>query len=614
MSKVSQENPKILGISCFYHDASAVLLTGSQIFAAAQEERFTRKKFDNSFPVNSIKYCLKAAKIEPQDLDIVAFYEEPYVKLDRLIESQTFFAPLKFIRNYKRIKHWLGNKFNIEQYVKKTLPAFKGQLCFYHHHLSHAASAFYPSPFNRASILTVDGIGEWACSSISIGEGNKLDLKYEQRFPHSVGLLYSAFTQYIGFKVDSGEYKLMGLAPYGKPIYVDKIKDNLVKVNSDGSIVLNTKYFDFMAGSRMINEKFENLFGGPTKIPDTPITQKEMDIASSIQSVTEEILIKMVDYVVQKTGIRNLCIAGGVGLNCVANGKILRSGLIDRLWIQPASGDSGGALGAALLAKYYHFHLPRNTDEKNDMQRGSLLGVQYSSKDIENTLKTYGFIYKELSEESWETVIADQIADGKIVGMFQGPMEYGPRALGGRSILGDPRSHDMQKMMNLKIKFRESFRPFAPMVLNEKANEWFDLDTESPYMLLTAGVKEEKRKQLTSEENDLWGIEKLNVIRSDIPAVTHVDYSARVQTVSSSSNPKTYRLLKAFEKKTRCPVLINTSFNIRGEPIVCTPFDALKCFMNTEIDILVLENYILFKNEQPNILKDQNFKSSFKPD
>ena len=611
---INQNAPYILGISCFYHDASAVLLTGDNIIAAAQEERFTRKKFDNSFPIHSIKYCLKTAQIEPKNLNCIAFYEEPYVKLDRLIETQTFYNHYHFIRNYKRIKHWISSKLNVEQKIHKILPTFKGKLYFYHHHLSHAASAFFPSPFKRATILTVDGIGEWACSSISVGEGNQLDLRYEQRFPHSVGMLYSAFTQYIGFKVDSGEYKLMGLAPYGKPIYVDKIKEHLVKINSDGSIVLDTDYFDFMVGSRMISDKFENLFGGPAKTPDTPMTQKEMDIACSIQCVTEEILKNMVEFAVQSTGINDLCIAGGVGLNCVANGKILRSGLVNRLWVQPSSGDSGGALGAAYLAAYSHYQLPRDSDEKYDRQQGSLLGIQYGLKDIKKTLKALGFIYKELTEESWEYEIAKVIAEGNVVGLFQGRMEFGPRALGARSILGDPRRNEMQKLMNLKIKYRESFRPFAPMVLEEKVNEWFDFDYESPYMLLTAEVKEEKRKNLSAEQENFWGIEKLNVHRSHIPAVTHVDYSARVQTVTSRSNPKTYRLLKAFEEKTGCPILINTSFNIRGEPIVCSPFDALKCFMNTEMDVLVLENFILLKNDQPKILKDQNYKNGFDPD
>jgi carbamoyltransferase len=604
----------ILGISCFYHDSSAVLLIGDKIIAAVQEERFTRKKFDNSFPEKAIKYCLKSAHIKQADIDCIAFYEEPYVKLDRIIETQAFFAPLKILSNYKRIRNWIRNKLNVENQINKYLPAFTGTLIFYHHHLSHAASAFFPSQFKQATILTIDGVGEWACASIARGEGSEIEMISEQRFPHSVGLLYSAFTQYIGFKVDSGEYKLMGLAPYGNPIYADKIKEFLVDINPDGSIKLNTNYFNFMVGNKMINNNFEELFGGPSRKPDMPISQKEMDIASSIQNVTEEIILKMVDYSVSLTGIRNLCIAGGVALNCVANGKILRSKLIDDLWIQPASGDSGGALGAAYLAAYEHYQIKRDLDRQIDRQRNSLLGMKYTSAEIEKNLNSYGFISEKLCEEDWSVKIAKHIATGKIVGMFQGQMEYGPRALGNRSILGDPRHSEMQKVMNLKIKYRESFRPFAPMVLNEKVKEWFDIESESPYMLLTADVKKDKRKISDHKQDKLWGIEKLNEIRSDIPAVTHIDYSARIQTVTSESNPKIYQLLKAFDEITNCPILVNTSFNIRGEPIVCTPFDALKCFMNTEMDVLVMEDYILLKKDQGDILKDQNFKSSFDPD
>lgn len=601
----------ILGLSFYYHDSAAALLCKNEIVAAAQEERFTRKKFDNRFPVNAISFCLREGKIKENDIDLIAFYEEPYLKLDRIIETYSFYSSFNFIKNTRKIKKWIDDKFFIERDIISFLPDFKGDIIFFPHHLSHAASAFYPSPFKDAVILTIDGVGEWGCSVISIGRGNEIEMLQEQRFPHSVGLLYSAFTQYIGFKVDSGEYKLMGLAPYGNPVYTDRIKDNLVEINEDGSIRLKTKYFDFMTGRKMINKKFCDLFEGKPRTPEGPITQKEMDIARSIQSVTEEILLKMVHYAVKITGIKKVCMAGGVALNCVANGKILCSGMIDELWIQPAAGDAGGALGAALLADYKINKIPRNTENKCDKQKGSLLGPSFKNDDIKKVLDAYGFIYELVSDEEWAKRIALLLSQGKIVALFQGKMEYGPRALGCRSILGDPRISDMQRKMNLKIKFRESFRPFAPIVKEEKAGEWFDIKVKSPYMLLVAEVNLSKRKSLTQDEQMLWGIDKLNVAMSEIPAVTHVDYSARIQTVSKDINPKIYAILSTFEEITGCPVLINTSFNIRGEPIVCTPFDALKCFMNTDIDILVLENYLLFKENQPDILRDENFKENF---
>lgn len=608
-----RQNGFILGLSCFYHDSSAVLLKGSRIIAAVQEERFTRKKFDNKFPDQSIKYCLQAGGITPSDLSVVAFYEDPVVKLDRLFSTQTIFAPLRVLQNARRIKRWMDSKFDVETYIVKGLPGFRGDICFYHHHLSHAASAFYPSIFDKATILTLDSIGEWASSTIGIGEKTEIELLKEQRFPHSIGLLYSAFTQYIGFKVDSGEYKLMGLAPYGKPVFSNLIKDHLVKIAEDGSIVLNTDYFDFMTGNRMTNERFHELFGGEPRKPDNPITYKDMDIAASIQQVVEEILIKMATQAVRLTGVRNLCMAGGVALNCVANGKILKSGLVDNLWVQPASGDCGGALGAALLAAYQHLALERHVDSV-DSQQGSLLGPSYSCQEIKKLIELYGLQYEEIEWPAMADYIAEVIAQGKVVGFFQGRMEYGPRALGARSILGDPRNPQMQRVMNLKIKFRESFRPFAPMVLKEKADQWFEMSGDSPYMLLTFPIKKDKRRVMSCEQDGLLDMDKLNIMRSEIPAVTHIDYSARVQTVDKENNPRAYEVLQAFDKKTGCPVLINTSFNVRGEPIVCTPLDALKCFVNTNMDVLAIENFILHRENQNNSLKDPDFKNHFEPD
>lgn len=607
-------NPIILGLSCFYHDASAAILCGDEIIAAAQEERFTRKKFDNRFPVHALNFCLEEAGIKADSINCIAFYEEPYLKLNRLFETQTSFSPLRIGRNTKRIEKWVNEKLFVEEHIMRVLPEFKGEVCFFSHHASHAASAFYPSPFSSAAILTVDGVGEWSCASIGRGDGNKMQVLMEQRFPHSVGLLYSAFTQYIGFKVDSGEYKLMGLAPYGDPVYIETIKKHLVKINDDGSIELNTKYFDFMTGNRMTNERFHGLFKGRPRKPSEPITQKEMDIACSVQRVTEEILLKMAAHAVKVTDIRTLCLAGGVTLNCVANGKIMRSGLIDKLWVQPAAGDAGGALGAAFLCAYERYGLERKVNGIEDKQKSSLLGPRFGDDEIKKLLDSYGFMYRKVDLPLWSEQIASMLSEGKVVGLFHGRMEYGPRALGDRSILGDPRDKDMQRRMNLKIKFRESFRPFAPIVLEERAKEWFSLDTDSPYMLLTTDVKPSKRKNLSKEEETLWGIDKLNTPRSDIPAVTHVDYSARVQTVDRDSNERVYDLLRAFERLTGCPVLINTSFNIRGEPIVCTPFDALRCFMNTNIDVLVIEDYIIKKEDQGCLLKDASFQRSFEPD
>ena len=613
MQSHSKKSPLILGISCFYHDASAALLRGNEIVAAAQEERFSRKKFDSRFPEKAAKYCLESIGISANELDCVAFYEDPFVKLDRIFETQTIFAPLKVLSNTKKICKWIKKKFQVERAIENGLPGFEGEVAFFHHHWSHASSAFYLSPFKKATILTVDGIGEWSCASIGLGEGSEVRILSEQRFPHSVGLLYSSFTQYIGFKVDSGEYKLMGLAPYGEPKYVDKIKENLIEIHDDGSVILDTDFFEFMTGSRMTSPKFHALFDGEPRKPETDISQKEMDIASSIQLVIEEIIQKMSKNAVLEAGSRNLCMAGGAALNCVANGKILRSGIVDRLWIQPASGDAGGALGAAFLAAYKKYGLLREADEKNDSQKGSFLGPEFSNGEVQKILDGYDFKYTFIEDSDWAKVVAKFVNDGLVVGLFHGRMEFGPRALGHRSIIGDPRNPEMQKKMNLKIKFRESFRPFAPMVLEEKASEWFMIkDGEtSPYMLLTTAVIENKCFPMSEYEKGLFGIEKLNVKRSEIPAVTHIDYSARIQTVSKNDNQKVYELISEFEKLSECPVLINTSFNIRGEPIVNTPFDALKVFMNTKMDILVLENFVLKKENQSEQLVDTNFKDNF---
>jgi carbamoyltransferase len=515
---------------------------------------------------------------------------------------------LKFISNFKRIRDWIKQKLPIDQLIYRRLPGFQGDIFFSHHHESHAASAFYPSPFESAAILVVDAMGEWSCSSIGQGDGNKISILKEQHFPHSVGLLYSAITQHVGFKVHSGEYKVMGLAPYGEPKFVKLIKDHLVEIKEDGSIILNTDYFDFMIGKRMTNAKMEELFNAPDRKPESPISQREMDVAKSIQVVVEEIILKMVQHAVDLTGFRNLSLAGGVALNCVANGKIQRSGLIDGLWIQPAAGDAGGALGAALLAHYKNFEKNHRKKSPSDSQKGSFLGPIFTEEEVKNVLDAYGFIYQKISGKDIFSGLTDLIIEGNVIGLFQGSMEFGPRALGARSIIGDARNPIMQRHMNKKIKYRESFRPFAPVVLVEEFSEWFEGDSETPYMLLTTQVNS---KKLIKHNDDrlLFGIEKLNVVRSEIPAVTHVDNSARVQTVDKERNSFLHELLQVVKAKTGCPVLINTSFNIRGEPIVCTPLDALRCFMNTEIDYLFIERFLLNKKQQKNQLKDDNFKN-----
>jgi carbamoyltransferase len=591
----------ILGISAYYHDSAACLVRDGRILAAAQEERFTRKKHDHRFPSSAVEFCLRRAGISASDLDHVAFYDKPLLKFERLLETYMDYAPRGLRSFMMAMPLWVREKLWIREEIGKEL-GFTGKVLFTEHHESHAASAFFPSPFESAAVLTMDGVGEWATSSYGYGKGNELHLLAELHFPHSLGLLYSAFTYYTGFRVNSGEYKVMGLAPYGEPRYVQQILDELVDLRADGSIRLNMKYFNFAAGLTMTNDEFDRLFGGPARKPESEITQRDMDLARSVQDVTEEAMLRMSRHVHKVTGERNLCLAGGVALNCVGNGRILREGPFDRVWIQPAAGDAGGSLGAALSA--WHQYLGKERDVREvcgghaDGMRGSYLGPEFESDEIEEFLLTSGANYHRLEPRDLVEVVTRLLAEEKVVGWFQGRMEFGPRALGARSILGDPRSPRMQSQMNLKIKFRESFRPFAPSVIRERVADYFEMDCDSPYMLLVAPVREHLRREMTADEEKLEGIEKLNVPRSTIPAVTHVDYSARVQTVRREDHPLYYDLLSEFERVTGCPVLINTSFNVRGEPIVCTPSDAYTCFMRTEMDCLVLGNTLLMKSEQ----------------
>ncbi len=589
----------ILGISCFYHDSAAALIKDGEIICAAQEERFTRKKHDPSFPEKAIEFCLSYGKISAKDIDIVVFYDKPFLKFERIMETIIAYAPKNFRQYIMSVPLWIKEKLWMREIIKEKLGReFKGKILFTKHHESHAGSAFYPSPFESAAILTIDGVGEWTTTSVGKGNKNKLEILYEIRFPHSLGLLYAAFTYYCGFKVNSGEYKLMGLAPYGEPIYTNLIKDNLIDIKDDGSFKLNMEYFNYCSGLTMTNSKFHKLFGGAPRIPETKIQKKHMDIAASIQKVTEEIILKMAKFAQRETGEKNLCIAGGVGLNCVANGKLLKENIFENIWIQPASGDAGGAIGSALCVWHQYLNKERKINKK-DNQKGSLLGPEFSTEEIERDLKKFNARYKQVDEEKLLEIVTDSIIKGEVVGWFSGRMEFGPRALGSRSILGDARNEEMQKKLNLKIKFRESFRPFAPSVLQENISEWFELDRESPYMLLVAKVKKEKCYPVEEDLKNKEGFEKLYIKRSQIPAVTHVDFSARIQSVDKNRFPKYYELIKKFHKKTNCPVIINTSFNVRGEPIVCTPEDAYKCFMRTNMDMLVLENFVLLKEEQP---------------
>lgn len=587
----------ILGISAFYHDSAAALLCDGEIVAAAQEERFTRKKHDPDFPKKAVEFCFDQAGITAEDVDFVAFYDKPILKFHRLLETYLAFAPVGLKSFRKAIPTWLGEKLHMKGKMTRALGCKpKNRYVFPEHHESHAASAFYPSPFEEAAIVTMDGVGEWATTSIGVGEGNKVKLIREIRFPHSLGLLYSAFTYYCGFKVNSGEYKLMGLAPYGEPKYADLIRKHLIDLREDGSYRLDLSYFNYCQGLTMTNDKFASLFGQPVRSPETDLTQFQMDVAASIQEVTEEVMLKTARYAKEVTGKDNLCLAGGVALNCVGNGVILREGPFDKIWIQPAAGDAGGALGAAQFV-WHNLLNEARTVMPADSQRGSLLGPKYESDDIQSFLDAQNVVYEKHDEQGLSDRVAELIEQENVIGWFQGPMEFGPRALGSRSIIGDARSPKMQSVMNLKIKFRESFRPFAPIVLREHASEYFDIEErhDSPYMLIVAPVKEDKRKDV---DQGLFGLDKLKQNRSVIPAVTHVDYSARLQTVDGERNPRLASMMRSFHARTGSPVLINTSFNVRGEPIVCTPEDALRCFMGTEMDVLVLENFVIRRVDQ----------------
>ncbi len=610
---------RILGISAFYHDSAAALVDSGTIVAAAQEERFSRIKHDAGYPALAIDYVLKEAGLKLSDIDYVAFYDKPFLKFERLIETYLAFAPRGFASFAKSMPVWIKDKlFQKDELIKRLKAAAPGfdwqkRLIFSEHHLSHAASAFFPSPFKDAVVLTMDGVGEWTTTSVGIGKDNDLKMVKELHFPHSLGLLYSAFTYYTGFKVNSGEYKVMGLAPYGRPIYRDLILKHLVDLKEDGSFRLDMKYFDYCTGLRMTNHHFDDLFGGPARQSETPLTQKEMDLAASVQVVTEEIVERLAASIQKETGMKNLCLAGGVALNCVANGKLLRKNIFDRIWLQPAAGDAGGALGAALAAYHLYQGKPRVVADKHDSMRGSYLGIAFSDQEIEHRLKQCGAVYERLSDDQFIQAVSDALKDEKAVGWFQGRMEFGPRALGARSIIADPRSAKMQKNLNLKVKFRESFRPFAPAVLSEDVAKWFDLDEASPYMLIVADVLKEHQIAETKEQQELFGLERLNLPRSSIPAITHVDYSARVQTVHEETNPRFYKLIDAFKKKTQCPVLVNTSFNVRGEPIVCSPEDAFKCFMGTDLDVLAIGNFVLDKTAQDPALK-LDYKNAFSLD
>ncbi len=593
----------ILGISAFYHDSAAALVVDGEIVAAAQEERFTRKKHDPEFPVNAIEYCLSEAGLRAEDLDYVGFYDKPFLKFERLLETYLAYAPQGFNSFLQAVPVWLKQKLHLRREIKRGLHGvYRKRIVFTEHHESHAASAFLPSPFEEAAIVTVDGVGEWATASYGVGQGNRIDLTHELHFPHSPGLLYSAFTYFCGFRVNSGEYKLMGLAPYGEPKYADLILEKLIDLKEDGSFRMNMSYFNYCQGLTMTSAKFDKLFGGPPRKPESPLTEREMDLAASIQQVTEEIMLRMARHVHATTGMKNLCLAGGVALNCVANGRILREGPFEQLWIQPAAGDAGGALGVALFI--WHQLLGNSRQPvMGDSQHGSYLGPANDESDIRKFLDEAGATYRFVEDEAALCEqVADLIGSDKVIGWLQGRMEFGPRALGGRSILGDARSTKMQSVMNLKIKFRESFRPFAPSVLQERVHDLFEMreNEPSPYMLLVAPVRDERRKVLTDSERQLVGVDKLKSIRSEIPAITHVDYSARVQTVDAARHGRYYKLIKSFEQQTGSPVIINTSFNVRGEPIVCTPEHAYRCFMATNMDVLVLERFILLKEEQPN--------------
>ncbi len=605
----------VLGISAFYHDSAAALLRDGKIIAAAQEERFTRKKHDAGFPHHAVEYCLHEAGISADQIDYIAFYDKPLLKFERLLETYLAFAPRGFASFRMAIPIWLREKLFLKDLLCKELKRYatdidwEGRLRFSEHHLSHAASAFFPSPFEEAAVLTMDGVGEWATTSLAIGRGNKLEVVQEIHFPHSLGLLYSAFTYYTGFKVNSGEYKVMGLAPYGEPKYAQLIFDHLIDLKEDGTFRLDQSYFNYCTGLTMTSRRFHDLFGAPPRKPDEPLEQRHMDLAASIQAVTEEVVLRLTRAIRNETGLKNLCLAGGVALNCVANGKVLRDGKFDGLWIQPAAGDAGGALGAALAIHHIHLSQDRVVDGRDQMQ-GSYLGPAFASDEIERRLTASGAKFAVLDDDALFETSAAALAQGKALGWFQDRMEFGPRALGGRSILGDARSPAMQSMLNLKVKYRESFRPFAPSVLKEDVADWFEIEGDSPYMLLVADVVQRRRRSMTADEQALFGIKKLNVPRSEIPAVTHVDYSARIQTVHADTNPRYHALITSFKRQTGCPVIVNTSFNVRGEPIVCTPEDAFRCFMGTEIETLAVGNCFLRKEDQDPALK-LNYENAF---
>ncbi len=612
---------KILGISAFYHDSAAALVVDGDVIAAAQEERFSRIKHDSSFPTKAVRFCLESQKINLKDIDSIVYYEKPLLTFERLLETYLAAAPRGGRSFIAAMQLWLKEKLFLKSELKKQFSALQKelspnskpylpQLLFSEHHLSHAAAAFYPSPFNESIVLCMDGVGEWATTSAWIGKGSKIQPLWEISFPHSIGLLYSAFTYYCGFKVNSGEYKLMGLAPYGQPKYVDKIRNHLIDIKEDGTFRLDIRYFKYHRGFRMTSNKFHRLFGKPPRKSDSKLTQFHMDLAASIQVITEEIVIKLAKSLKKETGISKLCLAGGVALNCVANGKLLKEKIFEDIWIQPASGDAGSALGAALVGFHQYFEIGRKVNPKDSM-KGTYLGPNYTNKEIACYLKKVNAPFHTLEDDELFERLAVLLDSGMVVGWFNGAMEFGPRALGGRSIIGDPRNENMQHVMNLKIKYRESFRPFAPSVLEDYASTQFELKERSPYMLLVAKVKKDLCKKMTEDEDKLFGIDKLNVARSSIPAVTHVDYSARIQTVSKETNPRYFNLINAFKKRTGCPTIVNTSFNVRGEPIVCTPQDAYRCFMRTEMDLLVLENQLLYKEEQPKIENDETWMQEF---
>lgn len=610
----------VLGISAFYHDSAAALIRDGEIVAAAQEERFTRKKHDPGFPAHGLDYCLRAGNVTLDDVDHVVFYDKPLLKFERLLETYLAFAPRGFKSFSMAIPVWLREKLFLKTLLTKELEKrgtrkdVAQRLLFSEHHLSHAASAFFASPFEEAAVLTMDGVGEWATTSLAHGKGNSLEVWREIHFPHSLGLLYSAFTYYTGFKVNSGEYKVMGLAPYGQPRFAPKILEHLIDLKPDGTFRLNLDFFDYCTGLTMTNARFDELFGGPPRKPEDKLTQREMDLAASIQTVTEEVVLRLTRSIARSTGLKKLCLAGGVALNCVANGKVLRDGQFEDIWIQPAAGDAGGALGAALVAYHMYKGQPRKLPGNGtDLMRGAYLGPAFTQDECERRLRAVGARFAVLDDAGTIDTCAKTLAEGKALGWFQGRMEFGPRALGGRSILGDARSPTMQSVLNLKVKYRESFRPFAPSVLRERVAEWFELDYDSPYMLLVADVVERRRRRMTEAEQALFGIEKLNVPRSEIPAVTHVDYSARIQTVHADTNPRYHALISRFEALTGCPVIVNTSFNVRGEPIVCTPEDAFRCFMGTEIEALAVGNCFLRKEEQDKSLR-KNYETAFELD